>query len=102
MFLTDAYAMLSRLQLEDNNDVTAYFKVQDCRDDARDYKALELVEVKFKWNRKDDIIAKAYYEARTQVIKTTNKKTLVKEKITGPLFGWKNDIVDDAVNNHYD
>ena len=77
--LPTAYAVLTNLIIEANNQARAIFAVQSTRENAKNYRPIDVVQVYFTWDRKTDP-AKMAYEA-------------AKNKELGVLYGWENDIV---------
>ena len=98
LLLEEAYAILTNLIVESNNRAKAIFAVQASRENAQTYRALDKVEVRFTWDRKNDPAKMAYEAAKVQVELETeyNPNGTVKErkvKEYGTLYGWEDDIV---------
>ena len=95
--LPEAYAVLTNLIVETDNRTRAIFAIQASRDAAKQYKALDKVELYFNWDRKADPAVMAYEEAKVQKIEVevydeATQSFITKEE-NGVLFGWENDIV---------
>lgn len=97
IYLPNAYAVLRSLVVEADSNARAVFTIQTDRENAYKYKAIDTVEVRFKWDRKTDPAKMAYESAKTQTIdiEEWNPKTESYDKGVryGTLYGWENDIV---------
>ena len=95
--LPTAYAVIKDLVLN-GNDCRAIFAVQANRENAKTYKAIDKVEVRFTWDRKTDLAKMAYETAKTETrtVERVNEAGEV-ETVTenGTLYGWQDDIVED-------
>lgn len=95
--MPEAYAVLTKLFIEDNNNARAIFAIQSSREATKQYNALDKVEINFTWDRKTDPAKMAYETAKTQVIEVSEYDEATNEFVTknklGTLYGWQNDIV---------
>ena len=95
--MPEAYAVLTKLFIEDNNSARAIFAIQSSREATKQYKALDKVEINFVWDRKTDPARMAYETAKTQTFEYTEYDEAINEFVTktelGTLYGWQNDIV---------
>ena len=73
--LPNAYAILKNLVLENDNEVRAIFSIQANREYAKQYKALDTVEIKFIWDRLSDLSKMAYQAAKTQWVDILDEQT---------------------------
>lgn len=95
--LPTAYAVLTNLIIETDNRVRAIFAVQASRENAKNFKAIDKVEIYFTWDRKSNPVVMAYETAKTEVkqveryIEATDET--LKGTENGTLYGWENDIV---------
>ena len=89
LILDNAYAILKNLVLENDNEVRAIFSIQANREYAKQYKAIDTVEIKFIWDRISDLSKMAYQAAKEQII--TIEETA--EEQFGLLYGWEDDII---------
>lgn len=86
--LPTAYAVLTNLIVETDDRVRAIFAIQASRENAKTYKAIDKVEVRFTWDRKTDPAKMAYDTAKTEMVETESGETAY-----GVLYGWTDDIV---------
>ena len=95
--LPEAYAVLTNLIIETDNRSRAIFAVQASRENAKNYKALDKVEIYFIWDRKSNPVVMAYETAKTQikVSRVYNEQLAmeVDETELGVLYGWQDDIL---------
>jgi hypothetical protein len=94
--LPEAYAKLTELILQKDDNVRAIFSIQSTRENIKNLAPIDKVEINFKWDRKTDPAKMAYEVAKTEVktVETFNDKgEVVIEKVNGVLFGWDNHIV---------
>lgn len=96
--LPHAYAVLGDLVVNRHtNNARAIFLVQASRENTKNYKPLDEVEVRFIWDRKTDPAKMAYETAKTEVrtVEKKNEETgeIYTETEVGTLFGWQDDIV---------
>lgn len=93
--LPTAYAVLKNLIIETDNRVRAIFAIQSSRENAKNYTAIDKVEVHFVWDRKSDPAKMAYAVAKTETRTVENyvDGTLTKTVEHGTLYEWQDDIV---------
>ena len=95
--LPEAYAVLTNLIIETDNSARAIFAIQASRENAKNYKAIDKVEVNFYWDRKTDPAKMAYETAKTDSIEIVkyDEETNAMLPITenGTLYGWEDDII---------
>jgi hypothetical protein len=95
--LPEAYAILTNLIVESNNNARAIFAIQSSREATKQYKALDKVEINFTWDRKTDPAIMAYETAKTQTIKLEKYNEVTGEFVPtiefGTLYGWQDDKV---------
>jgi hypothetical protein len=93
--IAGAYAKIGVLVKERNDSVRAVFDIHRTRADIDTYEPVDTVEVRFKWDRKQNIAVQAYEEAKKQTFPYYNEETKMVEEKQGVLFGWDNDIVEE-------
>ena len=86
------YAILKDLVLNGNRG-TAYFVVQQTREDAETHTPFEKVHVDFDWDRNENPVVAAYKAAKSEVIKKQNEATGEETTEYGVLYAWQDDIV---------
>ena len=95
--MPEAYAVLTKLFIEDNNNARAIFAIQSSREATKQYKALDKVEINFVWDRKTDPAKMAYETAKTQTIDVEKYNEVTGEFVPtvefGTLYGWQDDKV---------
>lgn len=94
--LPTAYAVIKDIVLNGNNG-RAIFAIHATREATQNYKPIDKVEVRFTWDRKNDIAKVAYETAKneTRTVDKVDEVTGETVSVTehGTLFGWENDIV---------
>jgi hypothetical protein len=95
--LPEAYAVLKNLIIETDNRGRAIFAIQQNRESANTYVALDKVEVRFTWDRKTDPAKMAYNAAKTETREvedgTDEEGNVLFKTEYGPLYGWTDDYV---------
>lgn len=98
--LPEAYAKLTELTLQKDNQARAIFSIQSSREDIKTLAPIDKVEVNFVWDRKADICKMAYEVAKTdiKVYEVFNKETgeMETKSISSILFGWNNDFINEV------
>jgi hypothetical protein len=94
--LPEAYAIFSDIKKLGNNYFEATFSIYRERDAFNKTAPYETKSVKFIWDRKKDLVAKAYEESKaikeqTVIDNETNEEKTI--EIKGVFFGWEDDIV---------
>ena len=92
--IAGAYAKIGVLVKERNDSVRAVFDIHRTRTDIDTYEPVDTVEVRFKWDRKQNIAVQAYEEAKKQTFPYYNEETKMVEEKQGALYGWDDDRVD--------
>ena len=95
--LPEAYAVLTNLIIETDNRARAIFAIQASRENAKNYKAIDKVEIYFTWDRKSNPVVMAYETAKTEIKvgRAYNEQLSmeVDETELGVLYGWQDDIL---------
>lgn len=98
--LPEAYAKLTELTLQKDNNARAIFSIQSSREDINTLAPIDKVEVNFVWDRKTDLAKMAYETAKTEikVYEVFNKETgeMETKSISSILFGWDNDFINEV------
>lgn len=97
--LPEAYAVLGDLVVNRHtNNARAIFLVQESRENTKNFKPLDEVEVHFTWDRKTDPAKMAYETAKTEMrtVEKYSKETgeTYTETEYCTLYGWQDDIVE--------
>ena len=95
--LPEAYAVLTNLIIETDNRARAIFAIQASRENAKNFKAIDKVEIYFTWDRKSNPVVMAYETAKaeTREAETYDEETHTALAVIehGTLYGWQDDIV---------
>ena len=98
--LSEAYAKLTELTLQKDNQARAIFSIQSTRENIENLAPIDTVEVNFVWDRKTDLAKMAYEEAKTgiKVYEVFNQVTGETEtkSISSILYGWDNDFINEV------
>lgn len=92
--LPTAYARIKDLVLNGNNG-RAIFAIQSTREAVENYQAIDKVEVRFTWDRKNNPVKMAYEAAKAEtrtVERYDENGEVVVNTEHGTLYGWQDDI----------